>query len=58
MQKQHGNQNINQNEKGMQKVLVKPNNPNGFANAISLALIVGFFAGILCALMFMFINRV
>ena len=58
MQKQQENQNINQNEKGMQKVLVKPNNPNGFANAISLALIVGFFAGILCALMFMFINRV
>ena len=58
MQKQEVNQNVNQNEKGKQKVLLKPNDHSGFANAISLALIVGFFAGILCSIMFIFINRV
>ncbi len=58
MQKQEVKQNVNQNEKGKQKVLLKPNDHSGFANAISLALIVGFFAGILCSIMFIFINRV
>ena len=42
-----------------QKVLVRNNNGNsGFTNALTLALIVGFFAGIVCTLMYVFISKV
>ena len=49
------------NEVAKQKVLVKPNGQNvssGFANAAALALIVGFFAGIICTIMYVCLTKV